>query len=280
MVMTFSDNSIIPDDCFSIRDAGRDSAVSCVRESYGRDLSESGRFPHIIEEKLAIPDFGGILKRPRLDKILQRSLARFGATLVSGRSGTGKTALAAEYARGQKHVAWFSVESPEIEWRLFANYFAASLRRAVGAPNESVPAFLTKGEVSETQIENFLTWAFGMYEDLRIGQMLIVLDDLHHIFDAPWFGQFFNLLIHSLPHDVSLLLVCRSRPPAPLWRLRSKQMLNVIDEKLLAFSGDETKRFFKRAGLPEKLAQKAHDDSFGRIAKVKQIANRASSTGI
>src|SRR6185295_20051132 len=70
---------------------------------------------HILNEKLEIPHYAGLVERPRLIHKLERSLSQFAATLVSGRAGTGKTSVAAAYARTRKSAAWFTVESSVIE---------------------------------------------------------------------------------------------------------------------------------------------------------------------
>lgn len=274
-MMMFSSDEIIPAGGFYIRDTS-----VCDLDSTPDGMPEK---LHVIEEKITIPRFEGHLKRPRLHAMMDRSLWQFGATLVSGRSGTGKTALAADFIKDKKRAAWYSVESPDIDWKVFSAYFLASIVRLPGVKRglkkkSAEPCTgreMSNESVTVDMIEEFLTRAFAVLGSSGDGQpVFVVLDDLHHIFDSSWFGDFFSLLIASLPPNVHLLLICRGRPPAPLWRLRSKQQLNVIDEKLLAFSGDETEKFFKQAGLPENAARQAYTDSFGRIAKVKQIANR------
>jgi ATP/maltotriose-dependent transcriptional regulator MalT len=245
------------DESFSSRETGELSSHS-IADRTNEEF-------HILEEKLSIPQFEGILQRPRLGEMIEKSLSQFGATLISGRSGTGKTALAADFANNRRRVAWYSVESPDVDWRIFSRYFSASLGRTLA----------NKDDMSTESISQFLADIFAKIDaEPKREPLLIVLDDLHHIFDAPWFGEFFNLLLYSLRENTQLLLLCRSRPPNPLWRLRSKQMLNVIDEKLLAFNYEETARFFQGMDLPENAAVKAHALSFGRIAKVKQIASR------
>lgn len=220
---------------------------------------------HILREKLRIPKTGGLIERPRLDAILRKSRDQFPATLVSGRSGTGKTALAALFAAGQKNVAWYSVETTDIEWPVFSKYFSASL----GANDLNSAA----KHVSQNEIARFMVKLFSSADAVPTGdRSLIVLDDIHHIFDAPWFGDFFNLLLYSLPPETHLLLLCRSRPPNPLWRLRSKQMLNVIDEKVIAFTSAETEALFKGMGLTAAGAGDAHRDSFGRVSKLMEFA--------
>lgn len=232
---------------------------------------------YILNEKLRIPKFEAIITRPRLGEMIDKSLSRFGATLISGRSGTGKTALAADYAKKWEKTAWYSVETSDTDWNVFARYFSASVTGALGIRVPGPTIENRRMEVSNAAMAQFLANIFSQVGSKPADEpMLIVLDNLHRIFDAPWFGEFFNLLLHSLRENTRLLLLCRSRPPSPLWRLRSKQMLNVIDEKLLAFNAAETTEFFEGNGLSEKTARNAHADSFGRIVNVMQIAKRNS----
>ena len=107
---------------------------------------------------------------------------------------------------------------------------------------------------------------------MRIKPVLIVLDDIHNVFDCDWFVEFFTTLLYSLPSDVHLLMLSRSNPPVPLWRLRSKQVLGVIDEKLLAFNLEETEKFLKSGSISTEKALQAHRKSFGRISRLKMIA--------
>jgi len=249
---------------------------SSKKPSRPADESISGG-GHILGDKLRIPKFGKIITRPRLNELIDKSLSQFGSTLISGRSGTGKTALAADYAKKIEKTAWYLVEASDADWKVFSRYFAASVTGALGIQDTAGFARKQPGDVSKVEIAQYLSKLFSHVDAQAAGEpVLIVLDDLHRIFDAPWFGEFFNLLVHSLCENTHLLLLCRSRPPSPLWRLRSKQMLNVIDEKLLAFNAAETAEFFAASGLSKKTARSAHLDSFGRIAKVVQIANRTS----
>jgi LuxR family transcriptional regulator, maltose regulon positive regulatory protein len=224
---------------------------------------------HLLHEKLQMPGTRGLIVRLRLNKFLGRSIAQFPATLISGRAGTGKTAVAASFARTQDRVAWYSVESSDAEWNVFAQYFAACVFRAVGSKAEVRDALPADLGASQSSIATFLIGVFAEAETALLHEpLLIVLDGIHHLFDAPWFGEFFSLLLSSLPESTGLLLLCRSKPPSPLWRLRSKQQLNVIDEKVLAFDLAETVKLCTKHGLKRSDAERAHAETFGRVSKL------------
>jgi LuxR family maltose regulon positive regulatory protein len=207
--------------------------------------------------------------------MLHRSLAQFPATLISGRAGTGKTTLAAAFARKQLHTAWYSVESSDAEWKVFAHYFATTIFRAVKSRTPVSRVMPETGEASQSNIATFLINVFAEAEtELLHEPLVIVLDGIHHLFDADWFGEFFGLLLSSLPENASLLLLCRSKPPNPLWRLRSKQQLNVIDEKVLSFTLAETAELLRRKGVSRSEAERAHASTFGRISKLLETTQK------
>ena len=224
---------------------------------------------HILNEKLEIPHCTGLIERPRLIQKLDRSLNRFAATLISGRAGTGKTSIAAAYARTRKTTAWFTVESSDVDWNVFASYLAASVLRVVGSKKavaDSLPAVTNSSPAAMAQF--FLNIFSELETADKDHRPLLVLDGIHHLFDADWFGGFFNILQPSLSETADLLLLCRSKPPNPLWRLRSKQQLDVIDEKTLAFDRDETIALLKQVGRSQAEAARIHAETFGRVSKL------------
>jgi len=93
--------------------------------------------------------------------------------------------------------------------------------------------------------------------------LLIVIEDLHLVYDAPWIVSFFRTLLPLLPTDVHVVIASRSLPPAPLWRMRSKQNLTVIDEPDLAFTRQEAIQLFELHGLSPDQAAIALDHTDG-----------------
>ena len=53
--------------------------------------------------------------RPFFALILKKSSSQNGATLVTGRAETGKSALAAEFAAGYERVAWYLIDTAETD---------------------------------------------------------------------------------------------------------------------------------------------------------------------
>ena len=215
----------------------------------------------ILEEKLKIPLAEGLVSRPRLLELLDRSIEQYGATLISGRAGTGKTTLAAEYARQARGSSWYTIEPADLDWREFSASFSASLF-GTRRPPRAGDGFAA----DPAGISSYLAATFGkLAKRKRKTPKLIVLDNVHHLFDAPWFGEFFRQLIVSLDENARLLMLCRSKPTAPLWRLRSKQMLNVIDENMLDLSDQEARAIGKMRGVANDASAAALKRSFGRI---------------
>lgn len=257
------------------QDAQLDAAEFYSTSARGNVKRERGPEIHLLKEKLVTPRFRGLLSRPRLEDLLRKSCEQFPATLVSGRAGTGKTVLAAEFARGHDHVAWYSVESSDANWDVFATYFAACVLKSVKSKAHINDLLPEEMDGSQSSIATFLINVFAEAEtELLHEPLLIVLDGIHHVFDTAWFGEFFSLLLSSLPENVNLLLLCRSKPPNPLWRLRSKQQLNVLDEKVLAFDLSEAAELFRKRGLKRADAERAHAATFGRISKLVEMAKK------
>ena len=221
-----------------------------------------------LPEKLAVPEFEALIERRRLVDLCRRSAERHAATIICGRSGTGKSALAAAYLAGQEKIAWYTVDSGDNDFNVFARYFAAAVG---GLPLPEI-ASTGEGEPKQANIADVLVNVFASISRERRRGLTVVLDDLHHVFDADWFPEFFNLLVYSIPAESHLMMLCRSRPPVPLWRLRSKQVVNLIDEQALAVDRAEAIELCSKLGIAGVKAAAIAKDSLSRIEKIVQAA--------
>lgn len=219
---------------------------------------------HLLEDKILTPNIKDAIERPRLTTLLERSAQTRPATLITGRTGSGKTALAAGFVRC-RNAAWLRLEPSENDWCIFAKYLEAAILRSCGRDPNS-----TAFEWSDPKLDYEKIIGLLGTIPLSCGTVpsVAVIDDLHHIFDAEWFIDIFTLMILAVPETTHLILLSRSRPPNPLWRMRSKQMLTVIDEAQLAFTPAEAVDLYSRYGLPSRAAFDTQNREFGRASRM------------
>jgi LuxR family maltose regulon positive regulatory protein len=234
----------------------------------------------LIHDKITVPTQKPRTSRPRLLDLLTDNLTNYSATIVNGRAGTGKTTLSAEFARrATRPVCWYKVDAADAKLSVFCQYLISTLR--LQRPTLDADRLMEITESVESDRAEALAEAFVFQlaeEPRHVGDepLLVIIEDLHLIYDADWVVPFFHRLLPLLPADVHLIITCRSLPPAPLWRLRSKQMLRVIEETELAFTLEETSRLFETYGLSEEHARIALRETNGRAAA---IANFAATPG-
>ena len=224
----------------------------------------------LFADKIRAPSFSVPVTRPRLNEHLRKSTQQFSATLITGRTGMGKTILAADFAEQSGcPVAWYKTETADSDWKIFSSYLLGSLEHC--CPDFSLEKFYS-GETEISVMAENLAAQFNCAAGDE--PFLIVLDDLHSVFDADWFAEFFHSFVPLLAPTVHLLMIARTVPPLQLWRLRSKQVLGVVDEKLLTFNLNETEEFFHIYQLSPTVARSAHKRTYGRIAKLEEIAEK------
>jgi LuxR family maltose regulon positive regulatory protein len=232
-----------------------------------------------ILDKITPPAERPRVAREGLLNVLHSSLKACTSTIINGRTGTGKTLLAADFAhRSGRRVAWYKVDASDSDLSIFFHYLIESVRRQRLNFGHETLARLVEERVA-VEDTPLLAEAF-VYELLESGDspLLIVIDDLHLVYDAPWVVPFFRRLLPLLPADAHMLITGRGLPPAPLWRMRSKQTLCVIEESNLAFSVEETKRLLLSYGLSDVMASVAIEQTHGRAAALDAIAQLMSAS--
>ena len=213
----------------------------------------------LFADKLCVPPpLENYVSRPRLDELFQNSLEKIGALLITGRAGTGKTALAAHFSHNYQQTVWYRVEAADNDWNVFSSYLTEGME---GKPPRR----------RDENIARFTEKLFGEKIKKSKSPRLIVLDGVHNVFDAEWFEPFFTTALYSQSPATHLIFLARSQPALPLWRLRSKQFLAVIDEKMLAFNRQEAEKVCEKSGIPAKITEELLTDSSGRIGKLKNL---------
>jgi LuxR family transcriptional regulator, maltose regulon positive regulatory protein len=221
----------------------------------------------LITAKLEMPAKNSGIPRQRLIALLEGSLANCTSTIVCARAGAGKTTLAHDFAQNcGRPVAWYKLDAPDGDFAVFLEYLTACIRR-------SRPGFgirrLSDILPNEGEADPSLTAEALVYELLESasgGPLLIVIEDLHRVCDSAWVIPFFGRLLPLLPPDVHILITSRTLPPAPLWRMRSKQTLAVVEDETLNFTRQEAMELFAANGLSREQAAIAFDHTHGRAA--------------
>ncbi|MBP6822343.1 MAG: AAA family ATPase [Acidobacteria bacterium] len=229
--------------------------------------------------KIAIPVETPSIYRPRLLNALRENLNNGNATVVNGRAGTGKTLLATDFARRcNRPVAWYKVDAPDAKLSIFIEYLVASVAQAF-------PGFgaKTQKQFPENAVEfslSKLVESFIYELENQMEPLLLVLDDLHLIYDAEWLSPFFQRLLTLLPAEVHILIIGRGLPPAPLWRMRSKHRLFVLNEQMLFFNTLEAEELFSAYGLSSKQAHLTLELTGGRASNLRAAAIQAKADTI
>lgn len=225
----------------------------------------------VVLDKITIPSPALHVQRPRLMNILSTSLDSCASTVITGRAGVGKTSLVAAFAETcGRSISWYKVDASDAELSIFLNYLAASIRTQ--RPSFTLALERLLSEKADRNPE-FLANCFA-YQLLESNgnPLLVVIEDLHMISDADWLSPFLVRLLPLLPADIHLLLTSRTVLPAPIWRMRSKQTLAVIEEGALTFTPQEAIDLFRSYGLSDEHVHAVLAQANGRVAKLSAAA--------
>lgn len=232
-----------------------------------RELNMTSVSPstHLLAEKIVPPALPArYLSRGRLLCAVTESLTSGSATIISGRAGTGKTALAVEFARSAgRATAWYKVDAADGDLSAFFKYLVESIASQRPGFGEQMTALGNESSGAEDvplMVESLVNELLQRDEPL-----LIVLDDLHLVYDEEWVAPFFRRLLPLLPAEVHVILIGRGLPPTPLWRMRSKQALRVIEESALSFTLREAEELSNLYSLPAETALAAWAETRGRV---------------
>src|SRR5258706_3073083 len=165
------------------------------------------------------------LRRPRLLALLDRSLGSRICTIISGRAGTGKTTLAADFAAScNRRVAWYKVDAADSEFCVFMDYLAVSIGQQRPGFNEHAIRSAAAGVRSDDITLFAERFVFELIDD-DSDPLLIVIEDLHLVCDTEWLVPFLPRFLPFAPPKLDLLITSLTFPPPPLRRIRSEQTL-------------------------------------------------------
>jgi ATP/maltotriose-dependent transcriptional regulator MalT/DNA-binding SARP family transcriptional activator len=214
-----------------------------------------------LRTKLAPPrPAPALLLRPRLVERLAANLSR-AVTLVTANAGAGKTTLVSDFVRAHApRFVWYQLDHTDADPAVFLSYIAHGIRQFVPDFGQATLAYLRQspaevGQRPERAVDALLNEALDQIEQ----QLVIVLDDYHHLGADSAVHAAVDRLLAYQPDVLHIIIVSREAPPLQLAKLRSQGALAMIDRNDLLFTSEETQALFNQVfGLDvtaERLAE-------------------------
>ncbi|HEY5901986.1 MAG TPA: hypothetical protein VIU39_05495, partial [Anaerolineales bacterium] len=194
----------------------------------------------LIHTKLRLPSTrASLVPRPRLAEQMAAGL-RLPLTLIIAPAGSGKTTLAAGFARDCGiPAAWLALDKDDNQAGRFLRYVAAALHQAVPAVGAEAERMLAVS--GQAPSEAVLTSLVNDLDDCSC-EVALILDDYQFISSQAAHDQTAFLLEHC-PERLHLLIASRSDPPLPLARLRARGLIAEVRGADLSFSASEAAVF-------------------------------------
>jgi len=163
--------------------------------------------------------------------------------LVCAPAGFGKTALLADWARGDgRPVAWLALDGGDSDPARFWRYAVAALDRArpglagrVGPPPPGSLEGLVAALINE------------LAADPGPDEVLLVLDD-YHLVDSGPVHESVAFLLENLPPGLAVVVSGRADPPLPLARLRARGQLAELRAADLRFTAEVSSKNARTEG--------------------------------
>src|SRR5205085_10399252 len=232
----------------------------------------------LIFDKINVPYELPRVSRTRLLSVLEESMTCCTSSIICGRAGTGKTLLATDFARrAGRRITWYKVDAADASLPVFMQYLVAAVRAQHPGFGRKTLALLCATHAPEEAALLAESFVYEMTMLEATESLLLVMDDLHLVYDAAWFVPFFHRLLPLLPAEAHVLLLGRTLPPAPLWRLRSKQTLRVIDEAALLFTQAEVAELLTSYGLYAEASAGILEITRGRAAALDAAAREVGA---
>ncbi len=222
-----------------------------------------------------------LLSRPRLTERLLANLAQ-PVTLVAANAGSGKTTLVADFVRQHAHqVVWYQLDHTDADPSVFLGYITYGIKQAVPGFGEVMFSYLQESanelaRQPERAVDVLLNEVLEQVEQ----QMILVLDDYHHLGAETPVHRVVDRLLAYLPDVMHVIIISRDVPPLALARLRSQASLSIIDRAELLFTDQETQELFRQVFdlelTPEQLSE-YRERTHGWITAlqlVRQVAQR------
>ncbi len=225
-----------------------------------------------------------LLPRPRLMERLRQNLSH-PVTLVTANAGSGKTTLVADFVRnlGPQRFVWYQLDQADADPLVFLGYLAHGIRQAVPGFGSITLSYLeeARGDLAKRP-ERALDVLLNEVLDSVEQQLVLVLDDYHHLGAETAVHEVVDRLLHYLPDVLHLIIISRELPPLALVRMRTQSSVAIVTRDELLFTDEETQQLFRQVFdlelRPEQLAEyRARTEGWiTALQLVRQVAQRSA----
>lgn len=219
----------------------------------------------------------------RRDKLILKlnSILEYKVTLIKGTAASGKTTLISAFLSENKFInaEWISLDKDNNDLFSFWYYFLEAVKDYLGDENKDISDFF-KTILSNNDVEKLVTMLINATN--REAELIIILDDFHHITDNYLLETIEYFIKYSAP-NVHMVLLSREQPLIYLGDLVMADELLEIDEEALRFSYDEGARFLKdtlKMNIDSDLIYKISNAAEGWVGGLQLIALASNNSGI
>ena len=199
----------------------------------------------IASTKLSPPRGARLMPR---DALLARMLdaRRKRCLLLQGPAGCGKTSMLVTWRQAliglDFDIAWLSLSAEDNELGRFFDCLLASLAEVDPAIGREVAYLMGHGS-DASAVEH---WIIKLVQGMsgRARELVLILDDLHHIED-PRVAQALQWLLDYAPPNLHLAIGSRAAAPFATARLRALEQLAEFDLRDLRFTREESEQFLR-----------------------------------
>lgn len=226
---------------------------------YHSSASDAGTRPDVGKEAVVgrWSSQDSFIPRPRLLGLLDEGAGRRLTLLVSG-AGTGKTVLLTQWLEEQ-NAAWHTATPADASLTGLARGILGRLRLQVPALTSDLFAAvegMAGPDSGETDRPEAVAAAAAQELETRMSRdVLLVIDDLHHIPPESEGARFLGALLRHAPDQLRFVVSSRHTPPFALARMRFEGGVTELDSSQLAFTLIEAGELF---GLDPETSDKTH----------------------
>ena len=197
-----------------------------------------------IDSKFQPPALSAnLIKRNRLIERFHNNLA-LSASFICAGPGWGKTTVAAEFLSSTNVPAvWYDLDPSDADIAVFFRYLVRAIQRV--APDFGHSTLDLLGSGGGSSVDQLADLFLYELSEAAEREFIVVLDNVHHIFSADWSAPILYRILQLLPRRVHFILLARVAPGFTFSRLRSKQSLDQIDDRGLAFTRSEARELFQ-----------------------------------